>query len=486
MSGHATFPVLGIPTRFESDSPEVLRIAGEAFGAWRVLERDPGWIGTLQARVRIEVIPGEEGPEDHAPLHFAMEGRSRLRFSSPGSRGWSDAERREAHAVVTEGLVRDRQHFRYGVLEALALTLLTRLDREPLHAAALVRGDAALLLAGRSGVGKSTLAYAAVRAGLRVLTEDVVFLQLEPFRAWGMPGYLHVPADSAVFFPELDGTAPAVRANGKIKIAVGLRERGALAPRPVVDRAGVCLLRRGAPAGVEPLSPAQVLHALAEHPEEGFDAFAATIGERIVRLAEHGGWRLTLPAHPADAIPLLHQMFDALDRGPGPGAPPSPQPQESGMAAEPSAGPVPAITPGHPAFEHVRTSSAHAVLWPLTVRGALDVEVLRRALAAAARGREGAGVAEELELATVDLRQTTPGEAEAELRKLAAHELERPFDPGRSPLLRALLLRTEDNAHALLLLLHHVVSDGWSVRVLRDELAVLYAEQLRRGEAGGA
>jgi hypothetical protein len=149
------------------------------------------------------------------------------------------------------------------------------------------------------------------------------------------------------------------------------------------------------------------------------------------------------------------------------------------MSPPPAGSPGPEIAPGHPAFEHARTSGGGAVLWPLTLRGAVDVGMLRQALATAA-GRRGAG---DVEWDAADLRQSTGEERDAELRRLGARTLERPFDAPGAPLLRALLLRTGEDTHALLLALHHVVSDGWSVRVLRDELATLYGELARAGEA---
>lgn len=310
-----TMPVLGIPTRFESNAPEVIRIAEEAFAAWRMLEDDPAWITAYPARVRILVREGNEGPDDHAPMDWATRGRG-WQVATPGSRGFADPDRRESLAHVTTALVRDRDHFRYGVLEALTLALLTRFDREPLHAAGLVRGDTALLLAGRSGVGKSTLSYAAIRAGLKVLAEDIVFLQRDPvLRVWGMPGYLHPDPEARGYYPELGGTTTTLRANGKTKLALDVRTLGGMAPRPVVDRAGICLLERGEGGPrLAPLSPEEVATALSSDLEEGFDAFEDSIGSRIRLLAQRGGWRLTLGGAPDDALPLLHRMFDAVER----------------------------------------------------------------------------------------------------------------------------------------------------------------------------
>jgi amino acid adenylation domain-containing protein len=70
--------------------------------------------------------------------------------------------------------------------------------------------------------------------------------------------------------------------------------------------------------------------------------------------------------------------------------------------------------------------------------------------------------------------------ADGEARRLLAAEAARPFDLARGPLLRALLLRLDGAAerHLLLLALHHVACDGWSLGVLLAELAALYAAAL--------
>jgi len=49
-----------------------------------------------------------------------------------------------------------------------------------------------------------------------------------------------------------------------------------------------------------------------------------------------------------------------------------------------------------------------------------------------------------------------------------------PFDLAEGPLLRAGLLRTADEAHTLVLTMHHIVSDGWSMDIIVAELAALY------------
>ncbi|MDO0924515.1 non-ribosomal peptide synthase/polyketide synthase [Streptomyces sp. TG1A-8] len=69
-------------------------------------------------------------------------------------------------------------------------------------------------------------------------------------------------------------------------------------------------------------------------------------------------------------------------------------------------------------------------------------------------------------------------DTDADLRR----EYARPFDLLRGPLLRALLLRESATSHVLLLTAHHIVTDGWSMGVVLDELCTAY-EALARGAA---
>ncbi|CRK62220.1 Siderophore biosynthesis non-ribosomal peptide synthetase modules [Alloactinosynnema sp. L-07] len=61
-------------------------------------------------------------------------------------------------------------------------------------------------------------------------------------------------------------------------------------------------------------------------------------------------------------------------------------------------------------------------------------------------------------------------DAEAEIQA----EARRPFDLAEGPLLRVLLLRLADDDHFLMVTLHHIVSDGWSLAILLDEVGTLY------------
>ncbi|HEX4965432.1 MAG TPA: amino acid adenylation domain-containing protein [Thermoanaerobaculia bacterium] len=78
-------------------------------------------------------------------------------------------------------------------------------------------------------------------------------------------------------------------------------------------------------------------------------------------------------------------------------------------------------------------------------------------------------------LPLADLSALPPIQRMAESRRLATAEVRRPFDLARGPLMRAGLIRLAPEEHLLLLSLHHIASDGWSMGILVREVTALYA-----------
>jgi amino acid adenylation domain-containing protein len=82
--------------------------------------------------------------------------------------------------------------------------------------------------------------------------------------------------------------------------------------------------------------------------------------------------------------------------------------------------------------------------------------------------------AQPISLPISDLSSLTELERELEVRRLANAEASLPFNLAEGPLLRVELLRLGAEEHVLLVTMHHIVSDGWSMGVLVREVAVLY------------
>jgi amino acid adenylation domain-containing protein len=148
--------------------------------------------------------------------------------------------------------------------------------------------------------------------------------------------------------------------------------------------------------------------------------------------------------------------------------------------------------------------SSYNVPAALRIQGVLDVKSLERSLQEIVRRHESlrtrfteiqgepyqiVDAEATIELQVIDLGGATSAFAgavadnaatenagyECTVRKLAEKESHKPFDLRLGPLFRVRLLRLGADEHALLLTMHHIISDGWSVSILVREVSLLYA-----------
>lgn len=303
----ACFPLLGVPVEFRTNSSSVIEAAERAFGAWHSLEPE---LITPGPPLRIDLIV-HAGTEEtrRAPFSMRFHG-SQLMASNGTSMMTAQLDRGVALGFVTPELVADEAHFRYNVLDQLALILASYRDRTPLHTGAIVRNGRAVLIAGPSLSGKSTLCYAALRAGFQLLAEDVVYVGLAPhLRLWGNPGAIHLMPDATRYFPELADAQPEVRANGKLKVAVDAVALGANRRRLWAERVVVCVIERRdiARSTIEMVEPQVLVDAIAARPEAGFDLHP-NLAEVAATVADTGVYRLVVGRDPVEAIAHLEEL----------------------------------------------------------------------------------------------------------------------------------------------------------------------------------
>ena len=310
-----TLPLLGIPTRFETDSPQVMKIVEETFGLWRALEpraaagepREPVRV-CIVTETRSDVLDG-----DGTTIHHSMSDDLRFVARSHGSVAESDPARRLASVRASTRLVADRARFGAEMLEAVVLALLSCYDRHPVHAAAVAHRGHALLFAAPSGTGKSTLAYACHAEGLDLLADDHVRVQLDrSMRIWGWPARVRLLAETAKRMGAAH--APAHALDPKQKVVVDARA-GMSASRLVADDATVCVLSRdGGPLELEPLAPVAAARALHAQLAPGFDRFPTRWSGVVRALTDHGGWRLNLSQDAREAVPVVRDLLERCAR----------------------------------------------------------------------------------------------------------------------------------------------------------------------------
>jgi len=135
-------------------------------------------------------------------------------------------------------------------------------------------------------------------------------------------------------------------------------------------------------------------------------------------------------------------------------------------------------------------SAAYNIPVALRLSGALDVPALEAAFGALIARHETlrTTLRQEGDSAVQIVHPAVPfvlrpeALAADELEARVSDELRRPFDLEQGPLLRVRLLRLGEEEHVLTLVQHHIVSDGWSMPIMVDELVRLYAGY-RSGEA---
>jgi amino acid adenylation domain-containing protein len=140
------------------------------------------------------------------------------------------------------------------------------------------------------------------------------------------------------------------------------------------------------------------------------------------------------------------------------------------------------LTPGHPVYN---------IPFAITIRGALNIaalsaslneivkrhEVLRaRVIISNGQPQQAIAPALDIPLPLVDLSNLSYAERYTNARRLATEEGSRQFDLSTGPLLRASLFKLAADEHVLVLTVHHIVFDGWSLEILLRELAAFYKD----------
>ena len=143
-------------------------------------------------------------------------------------------------------------------------------------------------------------------------------------------------------------------------------------------------------------------------------------------------------------------------------------------------------------------SAAYNIPFKLRLRGELNREAVAWALNEMVRrhevlrtrfvvrdGNPVQEIAEEFHVRVEEeeIAAGTSEEREEEARRLASDEVGRAFDLGRGPLLRVKLLRVDEQEHVLVVTMHHIVSDGWSMGIAIREFVQLYAGYVRGEKA---
>lgn len=140
------------------------------------------------------------------------------------------------------------------------------------------------------------------------------------------------------------------------------------------------------------------------------------------------------------------------------------------------------------------TTSAYHITLAARLRGDLNRPALQKALDALVQRHEalrtvfhyeGDNLLQEIApegsfpLVSIDLKIEDPSKREACIQDCIVEENQKKFDLSSGPLARSTLLCLSPQEHVLLITMHHIISDGWSIGILVRELAALYESHCR-------
>ena len=213
------------------------------------------------------------------------------------------------------------------------------------------------------------------------------------------------------------------------------------------------------------------------------------------------GFGVELPLRTLFASPTVQALAREIDaaRAAGGGVPREAPPQPGAAAAEQARGGhlplsfaqrrfwfLDQFQPGNPFYAIPLALALEGEVHTPSLRDALDALVARhetlRTVFPVVDGVPRQHILPASPVALAEAGFAAQADLATRVREAIEHEARQPFDLAQGPLLRATLLRTGSGAQVLLLTLHHVIHDGWSTRLLVDELCALYAAS-RRGEA---
>jgi non-ribosomal peptide synthetase component F len=220
-----------------------------------------------------------------------------------------------------------------------------------------------------------------------------------------------------------------------------------------------------------------------EHVKALLEKFAADPLQRLGDLEGVGGAPLKLSSEPAPAAPekpAARQAPAAAPASPAPAGDLVPVPRDQ---------PLPATFYQEWALQLDRVETNNLPT-ALSIEGQIDFTALRRTLAEISRRQESlrtsfvweAGEARlviarpaEVPLPVIDISALPAERQPAVLDGLIAQNTEHVFDMARGPLFIARMVRLGPRQHAMLVCVHHLISDGWSLQVFQRELFTLYS-----------
>ena len=292
----------GFPVEIAADSREVLDAANESWGPHQQrFSRPP---------IRIHVMTSEGGGELPPEPEFRAQRHLLTIISDQHNFTICDRLQAFGYCWVTRATLADPVFFRWHFLDAAIHILLEQTCCTAVHAACVAWEGSGVLLIGKSGMGKSTLAYACARRGWTFVTDDgsTLLWHRRDRAVAGEPHRFHFREEAAEVFPELRGLTVGRELGHKPTIEVrtaGLPIR--TAPECRVERIVFLDRRRGRSARMAPLGKEEARERLMGDTTLWEPEVQARRMEVIESVLEAPSFELRYGSH-EDAVPLLERL----------------------------------------------------------------------------------------------------------------------------------------------------------------------------------
>jgi hypothetical protein len=303
------FLAAGVTCQLSTNDRMILAAARSIFGTIAAPARSP------DLQLRFWVDPGlASGPPWPKPY---VRGLGHLVFAGLDTQNSFLIDRRNLRGIgrFSPAMAADQTYWKMAVLPMVISLFGGSIGTTELHCGCVVHGDNGLLLAGRSGSGKSTVCWALTRLGFSFLSDDRTHFSRRggQLLAWCSSSQLKLRTEAAMLFPELGRLVPIVSPDGQRafnfdpKDRFGVSRSRSCRPRWLIflePQAGV-RFRLTAMSLAEATEELR-LDLLAEAPE-----ISEMQVETIAEVVKAGCWRLAYSAGPDDVAKSIARFCES-------------------------------------------------------------------------------------------------------------------------------------------------------------------------------